>query len=143
MSDFRRITENVFVSPQISVADIAAARELGVTLVINNRPEGEEPGQTPGAEIEAAARAAGMDYIAIPITMPTLAQSHVTAMADAFDAASGPVLAYCRSGTRSTFLWALAQAKGGMDPEGIVRAAAAAGYDLSPIRAALDTLAAR
>src|SRR5690606_21042742 len=66
VSDFRQLSEAVLASPQITVADIAAAAELGVTLVINNRPEGEEDSQTPGPAIEAAARAAGMDYTAIP-----------------------------------------------------------------------------
>ena len=59
MSDFRKLEDGIFASPQIDVADIAQAKELGVTLVINNRPEEEEPGQTPGAEIEAAAHADG------------------------------------------------------------------------------------
>src|SRR5690606_33939399 len=119
-------SETVLASPQISAGDIATAAELGVTLVINNRPEGESDDQTPGPAIEAAARAAGMDYTAIPVTMATLSHDDVAAMEQALAGASGPVLAYCRSGTRSTLLWSLAQAKAGADPEAIAQAAAAA-----------------
>jgi uncharacterized protein (TIGR01244 family) len=142
MSEFYKLTEGVYASPQITVGDIADAAALGVAMVINNRPEGEEEDQTPGAEIEAAAHAAGMEYVAIPITMPELSDVHVTAMRESLDRAAGPVLAYCRSGTRSTLLWALAQAKAGADPEEIARAAAQAGYDVMPVRAAMDAYAA-
>ena len=138
MSDFRALSETVLASPQIATGDVATAAGLGVKLVINNRPEGESDDQTPGAAIEAAARAAGMDYVAIPVTMATLSHDDVGAMQDALAGAAGPVLAYCRSGTRSTLLWALAQAKSGTDPEAVARAAATAGYDVSPVRQAMD-----
>lgn len=143
MSDFRQLSDEVWASPQIGVADIAEAARLGVRLVINNRPEGESEDQTPGAEIEAAAHAAGMDYRAIPVTMQSLSQADVQSMAEALGEAPGPVLAYCRSGTRSTLLWSLAQALRGADPDAIAEAAAAAGYDVSPVRAAMDALAAQ
>lgn len=143
MSDFRKLTEGVFASPQITVEDVAEAAEQGVKLVVNNRPEGEAEDQTPGSAIEVAAKDAGMDYIAIPVTMPGLSDVHVTAMREVLEQAQGPVLAYCRSGTRSTLLWALAQAKAGKEPDAIAEAAAAAGYDVSPIREAMDAYAAQ
>ena len=143
MSDFRQLSDTVLASPQIGVADIAAAKALGVTLVINNRPEEEEPGQTPGAAIEAAARAEGMDYLAIPMTMASLSHADVAAMAQALASTPGKVLAYCRSGTRSTLLWSLAQAKSGAEPRAIAAAAAAAGYDVSPVREAMEAYAAQ
>lgn len=143
MSDFRQLPGQFYASPQITVDDLAAATALGVTLVVNNRPEEETDDQTRGAVIEAAAREAGMDYVAIPITMQTLSHDDVNALAAALDNAAGPVLAYCRSGTRSTLVWALAQAKGGGDPETIAAAALAAGYDVSPVRGAMDALAAK
>ncbi len=139
---FRKLTDSVFASPQIGVDDLREAAALGVVLVINNRPEGESDDQTPGARIEAAARAAGMDYLAIPVTPAGFAQAQVAAMAGALARANGPVLAYCRSGTRSTLLWALAEASRGSDPEWLAARAAEAGYDLSPVRAAIDQLAA-
>jgi len=143
MSDFRQLSDTMFASPQISVEDVAAARDLGIALVINNRPEGEAADQTPGPQIEAAARAAGMLYVAIPVTMDTLSEATVDAMAGALGQTSGPVLAYCRSGTRSTLLWALAKAKSGADPDAVATVAGNVGYDVSPVRAAMDAYAAR
>ena len=141
-SMFRKITDSVFASPQITVDQIAEAKALGVTLVINNRPEGESDDQTPGSEIAAAARAAGMDYVAIPVTHSGFSQSQVDAMEQALAGTSGPVLAYCRSGTRSTLLWALARARAGENPVALTAQAAEAGYDVSPVRPLMDMLAA-
>ena len=139
---FRKITDTVFASPQISVSDVAEAGKKGITLVINNRPEGESDDQTPGEEIEAAARLAGMDYLAIPITHAGFSEAQVEAMAQALEQAKGPVLAYCRSGTRSTLLWSLAEASRGGNPQKIAAQAADAGYDIAPVRAMVDMLAA-
>ena len=143
MSDFRQLTENVLVSPQLALEDIAAAAALGVGLIVNNRPDGEEPSAPQGDEIAAAAAAAGMNYVAIPIGHAGFSEPQVNAMIDALEQAEGPILAYCRSGTRSTLLWALAAAKQGVEPDDIARTAALAGYDVSPIRAMIDMLAAR
>ena len=140
---FRQIVEGVYASPQIGLDDVELAKAMGVSLIINNRPELESPDQTPGADIEAAAHAAGIAYVAIPVTHAGFSDTQVTAMVKALDGATGPVLAYCRSGTRSTLLWALAEASTGADPDELSAAAAQAGYDLSPIRTLLDMLAAR
>lgn len=140
---FRKLTTNIYASPQIGLAEIAEADALGVTLVINNRPEDESDDQTPGAEIEAAARAAGMDYVAIPVTHSGFSEPQVKAMAEALESAEGAVLAYCRSGTRSTLLWALAEASQGGDPDSLTNMAAKAGYDVSPIRPLMDILKAK
>jgi len=139
---FRKLSDDVFASPQIGTDAIAAARAQGIALVINNRPEGEDVDQTPGPVIEAAAREAGMDYIAIPVSHAGFSQAQVSAMVQALEQAKGPVLAYCRSGTRSTLLWALAQASRGMSPDSLAAQAAQAGYDISPVRAIVDMLAA-
>lgn len=140
---FRKITEGMYAAPQITPDQIAEAAALGVTLIVNNRPEGESDDQTPGPEIEAAARAAGMDYVAIPVTHAGFSEPQVNAMAEALDSAQGGVLAYCRSGTRSTLLWALAEASQGGDPDALTNMAAKAGYDVSPIRPLMDMLKAR
>jgi len=143
VSDFRRLSDTVLVSPQIAVADLAAAAAQGVTLVVNNRPEGESEDQTPGDAIERAARDAGMDYIAIPITHAGFSEPQVRAMADALGSADGQVLAYCRSGTRSALLWALARSATGDVPDALAEAAGQAGYDVSGVRPAMDMLSAR
>jgi uncharacterized protein (TIGR01244 family) len=143
VSKFRQVTDTFWASPQIDLSDVAEAQARGFALVVNNRPEGEAEDQVPGPEIEAAARAAGLDYLAIPVTHSGFSEAQVSAMAEALEAARGPVLAYCRSGTRSTLLWSLAQAQRGRAPDEIAADAARAGYDVGPIRPLLETLASR
>ncbi len=131
----RKLDPAIFVSVrQLIVDDIDEAAAQGIRMIVNNRPDGEEPGQPPSAEIEAAARAAGLDYRHIPIA-GGFPPERVEAMARALE--QGPILAFCRSGTRSTFLWALARAASGAAAEDSIAAAAAAGYDLGPIRSLL------
>jgi uncharacterized protein (TIGR01244 family) len=126
----KRLEENMFVAGQIAPEEIAGLR---MAMIVNNRPDGEEPGQPTSDAMAAAAAAAGVEYRHIPVagglSLPLVAQ-----MADALAEADGPVLAFCKSGTRSTFLWALARSRLGADAEELVEQAAAAGYDLSPIR---------
>ena len=143
MSDFRRLSDAVWASPQIGVADVAEAKALGFTLIINNRPDGESFDQTAGDAIAAAAQALGLAYCAIPIAPGGFDEAEIAQMAQALDAAQGPALAYCRSGTRSTLLWSLVQARKGNDPQAIAAAAALAGYDVSAIAPALDHFAAQ
>ncbi len=140
VSDFRQLSGTVWASPQISLADVAQAARDGVTLIVNNRPENESADQTTGSDIAAAAAQAGIAYLAIPVTHGGFSREQVTAMQKALATTDGAVLAYCRSGTRSTLLWALAQAASGVDPTEIAQAAAAAGYDISTIRALIDQL---
>ena len=132
MSQFRKVTDAFSVSPQITPEEAREAAASGVVLIINNRPDGEAPDQPPSAEIGAAARAAGAAYLELQIVgRPTLDQAR--AQAEAVAAASGPVLAFCRSGTRSITAWAIGEAARGRDPGELVRLAAGAGYDLAPV----------
>lgn len=140
---FRKLTDTFFAAPQISLSDVAEAKAAGISLIINNRPEDESADQTSGAEIAAAAQAAGIAYVAIPVTHAGFAEWQVTAMADAIENADGKILAYCRSGTRSTLLWALARAAKGDHPAVLSEQAADAGYDLSPVGAMMDMLRGR
>jgi uncharacterized protein (TIGR01244 family) len=143
MNEFRRLSETMLASPQIAPEDMAAAKAAGITLIINNRPDGEDPDAPQGHEIAAAAAAAGLGYIAIPIGHSGFSEPQVDAMIAALEETDGSVLGYCRSGTRSTLLWSLAQAKLGANPDAIAHAAAQAGYDISPIRPMVDMLSAR
>lgn len=105
---FRQLTDRLYVSPQISVDQVETAKALGVTMIINNRPDDEEPGQTNGAAVEAAAIDAGVAYAAVPVAHGGFAPWQLDGMAAAMEqAGEGKILAYCRSGTRSTLLWAL------------------------------------
>jgi len=143
VSMFRKIHDSLMVSPQISVEDVAAAKSLGVGLIVNNRPEGESADQTPGDEIAAAAAQAGIAYVAIPVTHAGFSLNQVEALDAALkQAGDAGVLAYCRSGTRSTLLWALTMARAGVAPAQIAQQAADAGYDVSPLQAQIDMLSA-
>ena len=143
MSDFRVLSDSFLASEQLTLADVAAAKSIGVALIVNNRPEDEAGDQTPGAAIEAAVRAAGMDYLAIPVTPGAFSEAQVRAMCSALDGADGKVLAYCRTGTRSTLLWALTRAASGEPLETIASAASAAGYDISPVLPVMAELSGR
>lgn len=126
----KRINEKITVSGQISPADLPALKAQGFVAVINNRPDGEAPDQPAGAEIEAAARAQGLGYYAIPLGREGVSADMVERTRAALEANSGPVFAFCRSGTRSTTLWALSEA-GRRDASEIISEAAGAGYDMS------------
>lgn len=143
MSDFRKLSDQVLASPQIDTAAIDEAVKQGVTLIVNNRPDGEEAGQPSGDEIRVAAEAAGLSYTAIPVTHAGFSWPQVEAMIAALSEASGPVLAYCRSGTRSCNLWALSAAGLGADADELTAKAAGAGYDLAALRPLMDAVAQR
>ena len=133
----KQLDEKMFVAGQIWPDDMTAIKAAGVTAILNNRPDEEEPGQPSSAEIEGAARAAGLAYSYIPVSAG-FSPEQIEAMATALGDAPGPVLAFCRSGTRSTFLWALSESRRGETSATLVGKAAAAGYDLRPIAAYLD-----
>lgn len=139
----RRIDDSISVAPQITAEDVAAIQAAGFTAIVNNRPDDEQDGQPAGDSIRAAAEAAGLAYSAIPITHAGFSLPQVTAMVDILEGADGPVLAFCRSGTRSCNLWALAQARMGQHPAVLIEKAADAGYDLSGLRPLLDQLSAQ
>lgn len=143
MSNFKTLSDTVFASEQILIADVAAAKAAGVSTIINNRPDGEEPSAPQSDEIEAEAKANGLGYVSIPIGHSGFSEPQIDAMILAMEEAKGSVLAYCRSGTRSTFLWALASAKMGANPDQLIQAAMAAGYDVSPVRPMMDMLSSR
>jgi uncharacterized protein (TIGR01244 family) len=139
MSMFRTLDETMLVAGQIATDDVAQAAAAGVRTIINNRPDGEQPGQPASAEIEAAANAAGIAYVHIPVDHSGLSRAQVDAMAAAL-ALPGPTLAFCRSGTRSTNLWALAKGATGDDPAEIAAKAEGAGYDVSGLMPIIEQL---
>lgn len=143
MANFKTLSENVLASEQISIADIAAAKAAGVAVIVNNRPDGEDLSAPQSKDVEAEAGAIGLRYVPIPIGNSGFSAAQVDAMIEVLQSSEGKVLAYCRSGTRSTLLWALSSAKMGVDPGAIAQAAIAAGYDVSPVRPMMDMLTAR
>ena len=131
MADIRKVTDAFSVAPQITPQDVAEIARQGFVKLINNRPDDEVPGQPTNAEMQAAAEAAGLEYVQIPFAgRPTPEQA--AACAKAAEDASGPVLAFCRSGTRSITAWSLGQAMAGTrEPQELIELGAEAGYDLS------------
>tara|TARA_R110002124_G_scaffold284320_2_gene461329 strand:- start:9235 stop:9648 length:414 start_codon:yes stop_codon:yes gene_type:complete len=128
--DLKRINDHVSVSGQIRPEDVAALKAAGFVAIVNNRPDGESPDQPDGAEIAAAAAAAGLAYHAIPLGREGVTPEMVAQTKAVLEGSTGPVFCYCRSGTRSTTLWALSQA-GEIDASQIISQAAEAGYDMS------------
>ena len=142
MNEFKRVTPDFGVAAQLGADDVARAAKEGYRTIIVNRPDGEAPGQPPASEIKAAAKAAGLIFKAAPFQGLPPAPAIVAETAAILDEANGPVLAYCRTGTRSITAWAMAQALTGRHtPDEIIALAQKAGYDLSGVRGALETLA--
>lgn len=123
------VTDQFATSPQITVADVETIKSLGYVAIINNRPDAEAPDQEASTEIESAAKQAGLQYFHLPITSGALPMEAIDATKELLAKINGPTFAFCRSGTRSITLWALAQ-KGKMEAGDIIRAVADAGYDL-------------
>ena len=139
------MSKRIFLAPDFAVAgsldqpDIDALASAGTRTIINNRPDGEDPGQLPAAEARRLAEAHGIAYHHIPITAASLNRADVDAFAAALQDAPRPIVAHCRSGTRSTLLWALTRLREGADPLALIAAAAHHGIDI----AGLPAVAAR
>ena len=128
-----RLDDKTLIDGQISHADIAALKAEGVTMIVNNRPDGEDVGQPTSAEIEAAARDAGLDYRHVPIARG-MGPADVEAMRNAIHAAgAGKMFAYCRTGNRSALAWAVAKSEDGTSRDELERCVGDAGFDLGPV----------
>lgn len=123
----------------LSAADIEALAASGVKTIINNRPDGEDPGQLPAAEAGRLAAAHGMAYHHIPFVGATLSAADIDAFEAVLNDSPQPMVAHCRSGTRSTMIWALTRIRLGDDPAALVALGARNGVDIS----ALPALAAK
>ena len=133
MATFRQLDDKTLVSGQISVADVAELQRQGVTMIVNNRPDHEDEGQPLSGEIEEAAGQAGVAFRFIPIVRG-IGPADVDAMHHAMqETGDGKMLAFCRSGTRSTLAWAVARSREGVARDDLDRGAATAGVDLSPV----------
>ncbi|MBF9030907.1 TIGR01244 family phosphatase [Rhodobacterales bacterium HKCCE3408] len=130
--DFKTITPGFSVSPQILPADVAALKDAGIRAIICNRPDGEGADQPSFADIEAAAKAVGIEARYVPVQAGKVGDADVAAFGEAFDALPRPVLAYCRTGTRSATLWSLREAGTRPLPE-ILAATKGAGYDMAGV----------
>ena len=144
--DIRPLDDTVSAAPQLDPGDMATLAATGVTTVICNRPDAENPPSHQAAAMQEAAEAAGMAFVYNPVSMPQLTMQAVEEQADAIDGAAlsksgGGVVAYCASGTRSAILWALAMA-GRMPADDILAATARAGFPLDGLRQQITILEA-
>ena len=129
----RQLDDRTLVSGQIAPYEVAELAQQGVTVLVNNRPDFEEPGQPLAGDIEEAAAAAGIEYRFVPI-IRGIGPADVECMQEAIRAAGdGKLLAFCRSGTRSALTLALALREEGASREEIEERLSAAGFDSGPI----------
>lgn len=138
--DLRQLTPDLSVSPQIDPEDVAALASAGYRVLINNRPDAEVGPDLDHDRFAELAKEAGLDYFYIPFTPGQIDSAMIAQFAEAL-ATPGPKLAYCRSGNRSTVLWALSEA-GNRSADELSEIAARAGYDLSPVRPLLQAFSA-
>ena len=134
--DIRKIDDSISVAPQIQPDEMADLAKQGFRSIICNRPDGEAGDQPDQSVMADAAAKAGLEFRFLPLAPGQLTPDLISDFGTAVDEMPGPVLAYCRSGTRSATLWALSQS-GKSTPAEILRKAADAGYDLGNIAGAL------
>jgi len=138
-----KIDETVSVAGQIAPADVAEIAKAGFAAIINNRPDGEEPGQPTKDMVEAEAKKHGLEYRYIPVTTPTITYKDVAAFNHALLRGAKPVLVHCRSGARSYVLYALTRVFfDGESPLMLAADAAKKGYDLRVLPALVEKLQA-
>ncbi|MEG6508993.1 TIGR01244 family sulfur transferase [Methyloligella sp. 2.7D] len=130
--EFRKLSDEITVSPQIEAGDLEKIKQAGFRAIVCHRPDGEAADQPSFAEIEKAAKEAGLEVRYQPVTSGKISDQDIEAYATLVKELPKPVFAYCRTGTRSTSLWALSQAAS-KPLSDIVSAAQDAGYDMSGI----------
>ena|ERR1051325_2162727 len=138
-SNLAPLAAGISAAGALDQRDIEALAAQGVRTIINNRPDGEDAGQLPAEEARRVAEAHGIAYHHIPVTAASLSRADVDAFAGALATAAQPIVLHCRSGTRSTMLWALSRMRDGADADALIAEAATHGIDI----AALPALAAR
>ncbi|MBC6428704.1 MAG: TIGR01244 family phosphatase [Cellvibrionales bacterium] len=137
--DICALTDGLSVAPQIGLDEVARVAECGFAGLLCNRPDGEEAGQPGAAEMAAAAARAGLQFAHQPVISGAVTAADVAEFARLLGVLPGPVLAYCRSGTRCSTMWALMEAPRRSVDE-ILAICARAGYDYSGLRASLEGL---
>lgn len=137
--DIRPLTDGYAVSPQITAEDAQALAEAGFRTVICNRPDGEVPGELQADAIRAAVEAAGMTFVLNPVIGGAITPENVSAQGATITEQTGPVLAYCASGNRSSIVWAMSQA-GTRPVDELIATPAQHGYNLEPMRPILEQL---
>ncbi|MBX2847132.1 MAG: TIGR01244 family phosphatase [Acidiferrobacterales bacterium] len=137
----KKLHQALFVTGQISLKDIDALADAGIKTIINNRPDHEEAGQLTQAQAKEKATQLGIDYVYLPMANgQAMAENLISEFKAVLDKTSEPVLAHCRSGMRSTFIWALGQVgAGAMSVDEVIEAAQSADIPLANYRSVLES----
>ncbi len=126
------------VTDQLVPTDIPALKAAGISSVVCNRPDGEQPDQPDHVALEAACSEVGLSFAYLPVVPGGITDGQVQQFAMLLERLPAPIVAYCRTGTRSTSLWALSQVGSGVaTPDQVMSIAATAGYDLSSLASRL------
>lgn len=131
--DIRKLEPRLDVTGQIQPGDVPALAALGYRAIVSNRPDGEEAAQPRTEDIARAAARVGLAFRHIPVRGGAITDDDVGAFRDGLETLPGPVLGFCRSGMRTTTLWALSRA-GATPADALLSAARDAGYDLEALR---------
>lgn len=135
----RKVSERLHIAPQLNADDIRKAKREGIAAIVNNRPDGEEPGQPMAAGNAAVAAAEGLGYVHIPVVPGRISLEQVRGFQRALADAPGPVLAHCKTGTRSATLHAIGEVLDGrMAKADVIAFGRGLGLDLSGAVAWLD-----
>ena len=144
MAKMTQVADNFWVAHQLDPADMDELAAKGIKTILNNRPDNEEAGQPSASQVQQAAAAKGIGYRHIPVTTPTMDRAAIDAVGAAVREAPGPIVAHCRSGTRSYLLWAANEVlQGRATAAGIIAAGAPKGYDLSGLAGVLERIGAK
>lgn len=128
----KQVSDKLFIAPQLTAGDIRAAKAAGIAAIVNNRPDGEEAGQPTSEENRRIAQAEGLGYTHIPVVPGQVTRDHVKDFQAAVDQADGPVLAHCKTGTRSATLYAIGEVlEGRMSKDEVMPLGQRLGTDLS------------
>ncbi len=138
--EIRPLTDSYAVSPQITPEDVAEIVQAGYATLVCNRPDGEIPPELQASAIRSAAEAAGLRFVENPVVGGAITLDNVSEQGRAMRESTGPVLAYCASGNRSSIVWALAQA-GARPTDELIAIPARHGYALEPFRQTIEQLA--
>ena len=136
-----KINQDISVSPQISLQDVSDLKELGFKTIICNRPDNESDDQIDMQSIIDMAQKHGIEFIAQPVVSGAVSDDQVLEFKRAIAGAEKPILAYCRTGTRCSILWALSMAEE-MTAKNILEATSQAGYELPQLQERLENTAA-
>ncbi len=139
--EIKKLSDKLSVASQIQLSDMETIAMSGFSMIISNRPDGEEAGQPSFAEIQQAAQTAGISAVHVPVVSGNLQSDDPAKMGEVLNQSEGSVLAFCRTGTRSSMLWALNQGARGVSSGEILAATSAAGYDLSGLAQKIDAIA--